>query len=105
MKQSDQKRDKILQLVKEYYSEAFPAQTFVPGKSVVRYAGRVFDADELVNAVDASLDFWLTAGRFSEDMEANLANLLDIDTAFLVNTGSSANLVAIIVGKSANPAR
>lgn len=95
MNQSDQKREKILQLVKEYYSEAFPAQTFVPGESVVRYAGRVFDADELVNAVDASLDFWLTAGRFSEDMEANLANLLDIDTAFLVNSGSSANLVAI----------
>jgi CDP-6-deoxy-D-xylo-4-hexulose-3-dehydrase len=61
----------------------------------VRYAGRVFDAAELVHAVDASLDFWLTAGRYSEQFEASLATRFDLDTALLVNSGSSANLVAM----------
>ena len=90
-----QKREEIAQSVREYYSAAFPQVEFVPGETPVRYAGRVFDSEELVNAVDASLDFWLTAGRFSESLEADLAELLDIDTALLVNSGSSANLVAI----------
>ena len=67
---------------------------FIPGKSRVPYAGRVYDEKELCNLVDASLDFWLTAGRYSESFESDLAELLDIDTALLVNSGSSANLVA-----------
>ncbi len=89
------KKEDILKLVREYHPEAFSTQEFVPGETIVRYAGRVFDAEELVNAVEASLDFWLTAGRFSEEMEANLADLFNIDSAFLVNSGSSANLVAL----------
>ena len=88
------KREEILRLVADYHREAFAPRDFVPGESVVRYAGRVFDADELVQAVEASLDFWLTAGRFAEEFESELAARLGLDAALLVNSGSSANLVA-----------
>lgn len=95
MSAADKKRQEILKLVAEYYREAFAPKPFVPGESPVRYAGRVFDAEELVYAVDASLDFWLTAGRFAERFEADLAERFDLDTALLVNSGSSANLAAM----------
>ena len=88
------KRQAILKRVAEYYRDAFPGAEFVPGETPVRYAGRVFDEQELIHAVDASLDFWLTAGRFSEELEAELATYFDLDTALLVNSGSSANLIA-----------
>ena len=88
-------RRQIVDLVAEYHQAAFAPQPFVPGKTTVRYGGRVFDADELVHAVDACLDFWLTAGRYSEEFEADLARRLGLDTALLVNSGSSANLVAM----------
>jgi CDP-6-deoxy-D-xylo-4-hexulose-3-dehydrase len=94
MSQSERLRKEILRLVAQYHAEAFAPREFVPGQSVVRYAGRVFDAEELQLAVEASLDFWLTAGRFAEEFESTLAGLLDLDTALLVNSGSSANLVA-----------
>ena len=95
MSKTEEKRREILKLVAEYYREAFPSQPFVPGETPVRYAGRVFDAEELVHAVDASLDFWLTAGRYAEQFEASLAARLKIHAAMLVNSGSSANLVAL----------
>ena len=60
----------------------------------VRYAGRQYDERELVNLVDASLDFWLTAGRYAEEFEARFADRLGLEYALLVNSGSSANLVA-----------
>ena len=88
------KRQEIARLVVDYHSAAFPQTQFTPGDTPVRYAGRVFDSEELVNAVDAVLDFWLTGGRFSESLETSLADLLDLDTVLLVNSGSSANLVA-----------
>jgi len=91
---SDGKRQDILKMVKEYSRETFKNEVFVPGHTPVRYAGRVFDDQELVNAVDASLDFWLTAGRFSEELGRGLTEYFDLDTALLVNSGSSANLVA-----------
>lgn len=91
---SDCRRQDILQMVKEYCRETFKNGKFIPGETPVRYAGRVFDDQELVNAVDASLDFWLTAGRFSEKLEGDLAGYFDLDIALLVNSGSSANLVA-----------
>jgi CDP-6-deoxy-D-xylo-4-hexulose-3-dehydrase len=61
----------------------------------VRYAGRVFDEKEMVNLVDASLDFWLTAGRYAEEFESSFAAYFDVSDAILVNSGSSANLVAM----------
>jgi CDP-6-deoxy-D-xylo-4-hexulose-3-dehydrase len=92
---TQQLRDGVLRAVADYYREAFPARPFVPGETLIPYAGRVFDADELVRAVDACLDFWLTAGRFSQELESRLAAFLPAGTALLVNSGSSANLAAL----------
>ena len=89
--------DEIIEKVKEYYHLAHePALNaeFIPGKSRVNYAGRVFDEKELCNLVDSSLEFWLTHGRYSRDFEAKLADYLDVRFALLVNSGSSANLLA-----------
>ena len=94
MPQPEEIRRRIAELVAEYHPAAFAPRPFVPGETPVRYAGRVFDAEELQLAVEASLDFWLTAGRFTEQFESGLAQRMDRDTALLVNSGSSANLVA-----------
>src|SRR3954468_16705600 len=88
-------RARILDLVAEYYGEAFPPREFVPGATPVPVAGRVFDAEELQSLVDASLDFWLTAGRFAEQFEREFARWIGIRECVLVNSGSSANLVAL----------
>jgi CDP-6-deoxy-D-xylo-4-hexulose-3-dehydrase len=88
-------RGEILEMVREYHRTAFgDAQAFEPGVSKVNYAGRVFDEAELVNLVDSSLDFWLTYGRWSERFEDVLAAYLGVQHAYLVNSGSSANLLA-----------
>ncbi len=86
-------RQKILGLVREFHA-ADGQKTFRPGEDLVRYAGRHFDEQELVHLVDSSLDFWLTAGRYADEFEAGLADFLGIPHALLVNSGSSANLVA-----------
>ena len=91
----DRLRSQILDLVREYHAEAFPDESFVPGESEARVAGRVFDDDELVHLVDASLDFWLTTGRFAERFEREFARYFGLRHAILVNSGSSANLVAL----------
>lgn len=85
----------ILRLVREYHAAAFPAREFVPGSSAVPYAGRVFDAEEIVNLVDSSLEFWLTTGRYAARFEKAFARFVGIRSALLVNSGSSANLVAL----------
>lgn len=90
-------KQKILNGVKEYYEVAFSSnQEFIPGKSKIPYAGRVFDERELVNLIDASLDFWLTYGRFSKQFEQKLASFLGVKYCLLVNSGSSANLLAFM---------
>jgi CDP-6-deoxy-D-xylo-4-hexulose-3-dehydrase len=86
-------RQEILAMVRRYH-DAAPSRPFRPGEDPVRYAGRHFDASELVALVDSSLDFWLTAGRYSEEFEAGLADYLGLANVLLVNSGSSANLVA-----------
>lgn len=88
-------RKKILDLTCEYYTKKFAGRKFIPGKDKVHYAGRVFDENEMMNLVDSGLDFWLTAGRFSEEFEVRLASFLGVSDAILVNSGSSANLIAI----------
>jgi len=88
-------REQILALVKQYYQTKFAPKTFDPDKDMVHYAGRVFDAEEIVNLVDASLDFYLTANRYAERFEAEFADYLGLSNALLVNSGSSANLVAL----------
>ncbi|MBU2647046.1 lipopolysaccharide biosynthesis protein RfbH [bacterium] len=94
-KSENQLRDEILDLVAQYQKVKFAPKAFTPGKSPVRYAGRVFDEKELVALVDSSLDFWLTAGRFTEEFESELANWMDLEYTMLVNSGSSANLLAL----------
>lgn len=88
-------RERILALVEEYQQLRGERAPFVPGESTVRYAGRVFGPPELRNAADAVLDFWLTAGRFSEEFEGRLGDYLGLSDVMMVNSGSSANLVAV----------
>jgi CDP-6-deoxy-D-xylo-4-hexulose-3-dehydrase len=97
MTQQEQLKQEILQKTKEYYELVHkPQQTkeFVPGKSRVNYAGRVFDEKEMQYLVDSSLDFWLTYGDYSKKFEKELAKFLGVRWVFLVNSGSSANLLA-----------
>lgn len=94
-RQVDSLRAQIVELVRQYYTAAFPECAFVPGESPVLYAGRVFDADELVHLVEAALDFWLTTGRFADQFEREFARFFGLRYAILVNSGSSANLLAL----------
>ena len=88
-------RDQITALVRRYHQEQFANRAFDPGTDLVHYAGRVFDDDELCSLVDASLDFFLTANRYAEAFEADFAGYFGLSDALLVNSGSSANLVAL----------
>jgi CDP-4-dehydro-6-deoxyglucose reductase, E1 len=98
MNRADELRKQILNLVAEYSCEAFPQQTeFVAGQSSVAVSGRVFDASDVQALVDSSLDFWLTAGRFSDEFERKFARRFGVRCARLVNSGSSANLLAVSV--------
>ena len=92
---STDRRQRILSEVRGFIDERLGNQKFVAGQSTVRYAGRFYDAEEVVNLVDASLDFWLTAGRYAEDFENRIAEELAGTDGILVNSGSSANLVAV----------
>jgi len=88
-------RRQILLQVGAYYRQAHANEEFVPGESRVHYAGRVYDEEELVAAVDAALDFWLTVGPRTESFEEKLADFLGLRRALTVNSGSSANLLAV----------
>jgi CDP-6-deoxy-D-xylo-4-hexulose-3-dehydrase len=87
-------RKDILSKTMEYYQVRFANKEFIPGKTRVNYAGRVFDERELMNAVESSLDFWLTEGRFSEQFAEKIAEFLGVEHVLLTNSGSSANLLA-----------
>ena len=87
-------RAQIARLVEEYAAETLAPQAFVPGTSVVPPSGKVIGAAELKNMVEASLDGWLTTGRFNDQFESALARFLGVDYLLTVNSGSSANLVA-----------
>lgn len=88
-------RDRIRDLVAEYHAEAFQAGNFVAGEMPVPVSGKVFGAEELQHVVDAGLDFWLTTGRFAAQFEREFARRMGVRHAILVNSGSSANLVAL----------
>lgn len=88
-------REEILALVKEYCDAYHGKKTWQVGERL-SYAGRVYDSDEMVNLVDSSLDFWLTAGRYTAQFEKEFAKYLDIPYCTLVNSGSSANLLAFM---------
>lgn len=92
---ADALRAQILGLVREYHAEAFPERGFSADTTHVPVAGRVFDDEELVSLVDASLDFWLTSGRFTAEFERRFGrDVFGVRHTTLVNSGSSANLVA-----------
>jgi len=93
--QAEALRTQILSLVAEYYDVAFAPKPFVPGESPVPVSGRVFDASELQHLVEAGLDFWLTTGRFAAQFEREFAQFMGVRHAILVNSGSSANLLAL----------
>lgn len=87
-------RAQINSLVKEYAAEVYAPKIFVAGESVIPPSGKVIGSAELENMVDASLDGWLTTGRFNEQFEKKLAEFIGVKFALSVNSGSSANLVA-----------
>lgn len=90
-------KQEILEKVKQYYKAKFEEEeTFIPGKSFVNYGGRFFDEKEIVNLIDSSLDFWLTAGPWVNRFEKEFAIWLGMRFCSLCNSGSSANLIAFM---------
>jgi CDP-6-deoxy-D-xylo-4-hexulose-3-dehydrase len=87
-------KKKILENVIEYSKIYFKEKNFIPGVSEVSVTGKVIDASEIKNLVEASLDGWLTSGRFNSLFEIELAKFLNVKCLITVNSGSSANLVS-----------
>lgn len=88
-------KQQILDLTREYYREVHgQKKEFKPGETFVNYGGRYFDESEMVNLVDSSLDFWLTAGPWAHKFETRLAQWLGVPYCAVCNSGSSANLLA-----------
>ena len=91
----NQLREQILELVGRYTELSLAPKAFEPGTSVVPPAGKVLGASEIQNMVEAALDGWLTTGRFNDKFEASLAQFLGVRFVRTVNSGSSANLLAV----------
>lgn len=92
---AEELKAQILDLVSQYHAEAFAPREFVPGQSPVPVSGKVFDDLEMQYLIESGLDFWLTTGRFAADFERKFARWFGVRHALLVNSGSSANLVAL----------
>jgi CDP-6-deoxy-D-xylo-4-hexulose-3-dehydrase len=88
-------RNQILELVRRYHQQNWPERKFRPGEDPVPVSGKVFDAEELVCLVDSSLDFWLTAERYAHAFEKAFAEFIGTRYCLCVNSGSSANLLAV----------
>ena len=91
----DQQRQRILDEVRDFTTKRLEPEPFVPGETPVPVSGKVLDAEDYAYLVDASLDGWLTAGRFTADFERKLAKFVGTRGAVFVNSGSSANLLAL----------
>ncbi|WP_421734400.1 lipopolysaccharide biosynthesis protein RfbH [Cellulomonas sp.] len=89
------RRESILESVRQFADVSLAAREFVPGESTVPVSGKVLDADDMVALVDSSLDGWLTAGRWTTEFQDTLADYVGTRAASFVNSGSSANLVAL----------
>ncbi len=87
-------RNQILDLTRAFFEQEFAPKPFFPGVTPVPVAGKVLDAEDLRHLVDASLDGWLTTGRYAEQFEKQFARFFGVRSCLLVNSGSSANLVA-----------
>jgi len=88
-------RQQILDLTAQFHAEAFAKKEFVPGSSVVPVSGKVIGSEDISAVVDSALDGWFTTGRWAKDFEKKLAQFVGVRSASLVNSGSSANLVAL----------
>ncbi|MBI5191906.1 MAG: lipopolysaccharide biosynthesis protein RfbH [Nitrospirae bacterium] len=89
-------REDILLKTIQYYQMVYGRESIFNAGDQINYAGRYFDEKELINLVDSSLDFWLTAGRYAEKFEKEFARFLGVKYSLLVNSGSSANLLAFM---------
>lgn len=95
MDRKEELKKQILELTKEYYKETHgQKKEFKPGETFVNYGGRYFNDAEMINLVDSSLDFWLTAGPWAQKFEKEFAKWLGVRYCSLTNSGSSANLLA-----------
>jgi CDP-6-deoxy-D-xylo-4-hexulose-3-dehydrase len=92
---SEQLRRQILELTAQFQAEAFPVREFIPGQSPVPVSGKVIDGADMSAVVDSALDGWFTTGRWAKEFEKKLARFVGVRSASLVNSGSSANLVAL----------
>src|ERR1700678_3836507 len=92
---AEQLRKQILALTAEYHAEAFPSREFIPGTSTVPVSGKVIGPEDICSVVESALDGWFTTGRFAKEFEKKLARFVGVRSASLVNSGSSANLVAL----------
>jgi CDP-6-deoxy-D-xylo-4-hexulose-3-dehydrase len=88
-------RQQILDLTARYHAAKFPTKEFIPGASAVPVSGKFIDAADICSVVDSALDGWFTTGRFAKEFERKLASFFGVRSASLVNSGSSANLVAL----------
>ena len=88
-------KNEIMRLISDYHKEAFPEKKFICGSSVVPVSGKIFDEKELQALVDASLDGWFTTGRYNDAFEKALGKYIGIPKVLTVNSGSSANLLAV----------
>lgn len=94
-KTADEAKDEILNAVKEYCDRFHVKKPYEEGDRI-SYASRVYDSAEMVNLVDSSLEFWLTSGRYTQEFESRFAQYLGVRYCSLVNSGSSANLIAFM---------
>jgi CDP-6-deoxy-D-xylo-4-hexulose-3-dehydrase len=92
---SEQLRRQILELTAQFQAEAFPVREFIPGQTAVPVSGKVIDGADMSAVVDSALDGWFTTGRWAKEFEKKLARFVGVRSASLVNSGSSANLVAL----------
>ena len=88
-------REQILSMVRDYCAEHLTRKTFDRNTDQVNYAGRIFDAEEVVNLVDSALDFWLTEGRYAQEFRRKMGQFIGVKNVMLTNSGSSANLLAL----------
>ena len=95
-KNEQEARQQILDMVKDYCDTYHNKKKPFEEGDQISYASRVYDYHEMVNLVDSSLDFWLTSGRYTDDFEKKMANYLRVRYCSLVNSGSSANLIAFM---------
>lgn len=88
-------RQEIYKLVEEYYNNFHGKKEFIPGKSKINFAGRIYDDNEMKNIVGSALDFWLTEGKYVNEFNKKFTEFLGVKYCSLTNSGSSANLLAV----------